>query len=55
MDEIRERLRRLYTAVGDTIEPNLTRVPPVVIETGQTTFFMQDFSGDLSLVWTDSW
>lgn len=47
MDEIRERLRRLYVAIGETTEHDLSKVPAVVSETDEATFFVQDFSGDL--------
>jgi hypothetical protein len=45
MDEIRERLRRLYAAVGETTERDLSRVPGVISETEDAVFFVQDFSG----------
>ena len=48
MDEIRERLRRLYAAVGETTERDLSRVPGLVSETEDTIFFVQDFSGGLT-------
>jgi len=48
MDDIRERLRRLYAAVDETTERDLSRVPGVVSETDDSTFFVQDFSGDLT-------
>jgi hypothetical protein len=48
MDDIRERLRRLYAAVDDTTERDLSRVPGVVSGTKEATFFVQDFSGGLT-------
>lgn len=48
MDDIRERLRRLYAAVEGTKERDLSRVPGVIDETNETTYFVQDFSGDLT-------
>ena len=48
MDEIRERLRRLYAAVGETTERDLSRVPGAISESDDAFFFVQDFSGDLT-------
>ena len=48
MDGIRERLRRLYAAVEETSEDDLSRVPGAISETEDAIFFVQDFSGGLS-------
>ena len=48
MEEVRSRLRRLYAAVEETTEHDLSRVPAVSLETAEARFWFQDFSGGLA-------
>src|SRR6516225_3884765 len=44
-DDLDARIRRLYAAVGETEEADLTKFPATVISNDKGIFFHQDFSG----------
>jgi hypothetical protein len=47
-DELHERIRRIYAALGETIEEDLAKFTPTVIENEHGRVIIQDFRGGLS-------
>lgn len=45
---IRNRIERLYAAIGATVEEELTKFPPRIVSDGKAFMIEQDFSGGLA-------
>jgi len=48
MEELRDRIRRIYAAIGETVERELSRFLPTVSVSDHAVFFFQDFTGGLT-------
>jgi len=48
MDEIRDRIQRIYAAIGETLEEELRRFPAMKSVTDRWVFIRQDFTGGLT-------
>lgn len=44
-----ERLQRIYSALGGTVEGDMAKLPPVVLMTDNAVLVWQDFTGGLSV------
>ena len=44
-DELARRIRRIYAALGETIETDMSQLPAYVVPTERIRGFFQDFSG----------
>lgn len=47
-DEIVQRVSRMYAAIGETLETDMTQFPAHVVRTDKWQFVLQDFSGNKS-------